>query len=151
VTAGEDGRSLAWLLAGQRALRARFDDLARALRRGDATALDVALNDFEHHLVRWTTAEEQALIPAVVRADIAGRDPRRELRLEFVQIRELTRYLMRQRADRIRPTDLTGYLENLDRRLTAHEREMSNVYYPAAAGTLTEEEWGILEGARPEE
>ncbi len=151
MTAGENGgRSLAWLLAGQRALRARFDDLARALRRGDATALDVALSDFEHHLVRWTTAEEQALLPAVVRAAIPGRDPRRELRLEFVQIRELTRFLMRQRTDRIRPSDLTGYLENLDRRLTAHERELYRVYYPVATAILTDEEWGILEEARPD-
>jgi hypothetical protein len=151
VTTGEGERSLAWLLAGQRALRARFDDFARALRRNDATALDVGLSDFEHHLVRWTAAEEQALLPAVVRAEIPGRDPRRELRLEFVQIRELTRFLMLQRADRIRPADLTGYLENLDRRLTAHERELAGVYYPAAAVVLTEEEWVILEGARPEE
>lgn len=150
MTAGEDERSLAWLLAGQSALRARFDDFARALRRNDATAFDVALSDFEQHLVRWTEAEEQALLPAVVRADIAGRDPRRELRLEYVQIRELTRFLARQRADRIRLNDLAGYLENLDRRLTAHERDMASVYYPAAAATLEEEEWTILENARPD-
>jgi tRNA splicing ligase len=149
VTAQEDARSLEWLLVGQRALRARFDDFARALRRNDATALDVALNDFEEHLIRWTQAEEQALLPAVVRAEIPGRDPRRELRLEFIQIRELTRFLVRQRADHIRLHDLIGYLENLDRRLTAHERDMAKVYYPAAAGTLAEGEWTILESARP--
>ncbi len=33
----------------------------------------------------------------------------------------------------------------------AHEREMAGVYYPAAAGTLTEEEWTTLQSARPEE
>ena len=151
MTAGEDARSLDWLLAGQRALRARFEDFARALRRGDATALDVALQDFEHHLIRWTAAEDEALLPALIRADIPGRDPRRELRLELVQIRELTRFLIRQRDDRIRPADLTGYLENLNRRLTAHERELTKVYYPAAASTLSDEEWTVLEGARPRE
>ncbi len=146
----EAARSLEWLLAGQRALRSRFDDLARALRRNDATALDVALQDFERHLVRWTEAEEQALLPAVARVVIPGRDPRRELRLEYVQIRELTRFLARQREDRIRPSDLLGFLENLDRRLHAHEREMQSVYYPVAAGSLTAEEWSVLEGARPD-
>jgi hypothetical protein len=151
VTVTESSRSLEWLLAGQRALRARFNDLAGALRRADATALDVALNDFEGHLVRWTTAEEQSLLPALVRAEIPGRDPNRELRLEFVQLRELTRFLVRQRADRVRPADLAGYAANLDRRLAAHERELTNVYYSAAAGTLTEEEWTMLERARPRE
>ena len=152
MTAGEGApRTLEWLLAGQRALRARFDDFARALRRNDVTALDVALQDFEHHLVRWTTAEEQALLPALIRVSIPGRDPRRELRLELVQVRELTRFLIRQRADRIRPSDLTGYVENLDRRLTAHERELTKVYYPAAAAALNEEEWMVLEGGRPGE
>jgi hypothetical protein len=151
VTAGEDARSLQWLQAGQRALRTRFDDFAGALRRNDGTAADVALNDLEGHLVRWTEAEQQALIPAVVRAEIPGRDPRRELSLEFVQIRELTRFLVRQRTDRIRLGDLTGYVENLNRRLSAHERELTNVYYPAAASVLTVEEWTILESARPGE
>ena len=42
-----------------------------------------------------------------------------------------------------------GYLENLNRRLSAHENENRSVYYPAAAGSLTEEEWAILEAARP--
>jgi hypothetical protein len=142
-------RSLEWLLEGQRALRERFDDFAQALRRNDKTALDVALDDFEKHLRRWTEAEEQALIPAVSRAGIAGRDPRRELRLEYVQIRELTNFIARARADKTQPSELRGYLENLERRLAAHEKENRSVYYPAAAGSLTEDEWTILEAARP--
>ena len=143
-------RSVEWLLDGQRALRSRFDDLARAVRRNDTTALDVALDDFDRHLERWTKAEEQALIPAVTRTYMQGRDPRRELRLEYVQIRELTRFLVRQRATGVRPHDLLGYLENLDRRLRAHETEMQSVYYPAAAANLTAEEWAVLESARPD-
>jgi len=142
-------RSVEWLLDGQRALRDRFDDFAGAMRRNDKTALDVALFDFEQHLRRWTEAEETALIPAVSRVEIPGRDPRRELRLEYVQLRELTNFISRGRADKAQPSELLGYVENLDRRLTAHERENRAVYYPVAAGSLTEEEWAILEAARP--
>src|SRR5206468_12523366 len=79
------------------------------------------------------------------------RDARRELRLEYVQIRELTRYLMQEIAEGIRPNTLLGFVENLDRRLHAHEKEMGQVYYPAAASLLTADEWQILEQARPEE
>jgi hypothetical protein len=142
-------RSLDWLLEGQRALRERFDDFAAALRRNDKTALDVALGDFEKNLRRWTEAEEKALIPAVSRVEIPGRDPRRELRLEYVQIRELTNFIARGRETKAQPSELLGYVENLNRRLTAHERENRSVYYPAAAGSLTEDEWAILEAARP--
>ena len=142
-------RSVEWLLDGQRALRDRFDDFAGAMRRNDKTALDVALFDFEQHLRRWTEAEETALIPAVARVEIPGRDPRRELRLEYVQLRELTNFISRGRADKAQPSELLGYVENLDRRLTAHERENRSVYYPVAAGSLTEDEWAILEAARP--
>ena len=142
-------RSVEWLLEGQRALRDRFDDFAGAMRRNDKTALDVALFDFEQHLRRWTEAEETALIPAVSRVEIPGRDPRRELRLEYVQLRELTNFISRGRADKAQPSELLGYVENLDRRLTAHERENRSVYYPVAAGSLTEDEWAILEAARP--
>lgn len=142
-------RSLEWLLAAQRALRSRFDDFVRALRRNDVAALDVALDDFAQHLVRWTEAEEAALVPAVARVAIVGRDPRRELRLEYIQLRELTRFLQRQREERVKPEHLAGYVENLDRRLAAHEREKSKVYYPVAAGSLTDEEWSSLEHACP--
>jgi len=45
--------------------------------------------------------------------------------------------------------DLAGYVENLERRLRAHESEMAKVYYPAAAGSLNEEEWTALEASAP--
>lgn len=139
------------LLSAQRALRSRFDDFFRAMQRENRTALGVAIVDFEHHLRRWTEAEEKALIPALERARIPGRDVRRELRLEYVQIRELTHFIVLQLTEGIRSNDLAGYAENLNRRLRAHEQEMSRVYYPAAAAALTEEEWATLEAARPEE
>jgi hemerythrin HHE cation binding domain-containing protein len=137
------------LLEIQRSLRNRFDEFRLAAQRQNATAAEIALADFENHLTRWTEAEEQALIPALERAKIPGRDVRRELRLEYVQIRELTRFVLRQIVDHIRLDDLTGYIENLDRRLRAHETEMENVYNPAAEAMLTAQERAILEGAKP--
>jgi hypothetical protein len=139
------------LLAAQRALRSRFDDFRRALRDDNRPAIEVALVDFERHLRHWTETEEKALVPALMRADIPGRDARRELHLEYMQIRELTRYLVQQIAEGILPRNLVGFVDNLDRRLHAHEKEMGQVYYPAAAGVLTEDEWKVLEAARPEE
>jgi len=137
------------LLAAQRALRMRFDDFQRALRHENRAAMAVAIEDFERHLRAWTEAEEKALVPALVRAQIAGRDVRRELRLEYVQIRELTRYIAQQISENLPSMNIVGYVENLDRRLHAHEGEMEKVYYPAAAPLLTEEEWRVLDAARP--
>lgn len=139
------------LLSAQRALRSRFGDFQRALRHEDRTAMEIALADFERHLRRWTEAEEEALIPALQRAQIPGRDVKRELRLEYVQIRELTRFLVQQLGEGVRSSHLAGYADNLDRRLHAHEKDMRQVYYPAAEPLLTDEEWSVLETARPEE
>ena len=132
------------LLGAQRALRSRFDDFKLAFQRANTTAMDIALRDFESHLVRWTEAEETLLVPAIVRAGIEGRDPKRELRLQYVQIRELTRFIVLQIAEGAPLRDLGGYVENLDRRLRAHESEMERVYYPVASQQLTAEEWGAL-------
>ncbi len=139
------------LLSAQRALRSRFDDFRHAVDHDNRPAIEVALRDFDRHLRRWTEAEEQALIPAIERARIPGRNAGRELRLEYVQIRELTRFLVQQIDERIRPATLIGYVQNLDRRLRAHEKEMGQVYYPAAETQLTTEEWNVLEMARPEQ
>ena len=138
------------LLAAQRALRNRFDDFFRAMQRENAIAAKVALDDYMRHLRGWTETEEKVLIPALQRATIPGRDVRRELRLEYVQIRELTRFLLQQLDEGIRPSNLLGYADNLARRLRAHESEMTNVYYPTAETVLTEEEWAELESAVPE-
>jgi hypothetical protein len=139
------------LLSAQRALRIRFEDFKHALRHENGPAIEVALVDFERHLRRWTETEEKALVPALMRANIPGRDARRELHLEYMQIRELTRYIVQQITEGIRFNQLLGFVDNLDRRLSAHEKEMGQVYYPAAAPILTDEEWQALESARPEE
>ena len=138
------------LLGAQRSLRERFDDFRRALDRRDVEAYRLGLTDFHTCLRRWTEAEEKALLPAVLRAGIAGRDPQRELLLEWVQLRELTRYLLSQINDRAPIGDIVGFAENLERRLAAHESEAQNVYYPSAAGVLTPDEWRILVCAAPE-
>ena len=140
---------LTLLLEAQHALRSRFDDFKLAFQRANTTAMGVGLRDFESHLVRWTEAEERWLVPAIVRAGVEGRDPKRELRLEYVQIRELTRYLTLQLGEGAPLRDLNGYVENLDRRLRTHESEMERVYYPIAAQSMTDDEWTSLLAARP--
>jgi hypothetical protein len=141
--------TLELLLSARRALRSRFDDYRRALERRDEEAYRLALTDFHRCLVRWTQAEEQALLPAILRASIAGRDPQRELRLEWVQVRELTRYLLLQLNERAPIGDILGLSENLERRYAAHESEMEQVYYPAAAPLVNQEEIRTLADAAP--
>lgn len=119
------------------------------MERRDEEAYKVALRDFHRELLRWTDAEERVLLPAIARVGIPGRDPNRELKLEYVQVRELTRYLLAQISERAPMGDILGLVENLERRLAAHESEMERVYYPAAAPALTEEDWRILENAAP--
>ncbi len=142
---------LSLLLSAQRSLRLRFDDFSRALERRDEEAYRVALADFHEQLRRWTEAEERWLVPAVLRAGVPGRDPHRELSVEYVQLRELTRYLLSQVEERTAISDVLGLSDNLNRRLGAHESEMEKVYYPAAAGSLTTEEQHALEAAKPPE
>ena len=144
------GSSLARLMGAQRALRSRFDDFHRALKRGDRATLEVALIDFDENFRRWSLAEEQTLLPALARLALAGRDPQRELRLEYAQIREITALLRRRLAEGLRPADLFGFADNLDVRLAAHEAGMEGVYYPAADAILLPEEREALERACPE-
>lgn len=137
------------LVAIQKGLRSRFEDFRGALDRREEAAYRLALADFHESLCRWTAAEERVLMPALARASFSGRDPQRELRLEYVQIRELTRYLLSQIDERAPIADVIGLAENLARRLTAHESEMENVYYPTAATLLTSEERRLLTEAAP--
>ena len=141
--------SLDGLLAAQQSLSGRFDEFRKAFDRRDEAAYRMALADFHTCLRRWTEAEERALLPALLRVELPGRDPRRELRLEWVQVRELTRYLLSQIAERAPLSDILGLIENLARRIAAHEAELARVYYPAATPVLTTEEWDVLGEAAP--
>jgi hypothetical protein len=142
-------RSAKGLLEAQAGLRSRFDDFRQALDRRDEEAYRLGLTYFHDCLRRWTEAEEGALLPAILRTAIPGRDPQRELRLEWVQLRELTRYLLSQINDRAPMADILGFTENLARRFAAHESDLLDVYYPAAANALTAAEWTILTAAAP--
>ena len=137
------------MLGPQRRLRARFDDFRGALERRDGAAQSLALRDFEERLRRWTRREEEVLLPILGRLDTPGRDPQRELRLEYVQLRELTRYLLELLSGTAPMGDILGLVENLERRLVAHEREMETVYYPAAAPLLTAEDLRRLREEAP--
>jgi hemerythrin HHE cation binding domain-containing protein len=141
--------SLELLLSASRALRSRLDDFRGALDRRDEDAYRMALTDFHRRLVAWTQAEERVLLPAVGRAGIAARDSEHELKLQWVQVRELTRYLVEQLGARAPISDVLGLAENLGRRFAAHASEMETVYYPAAARALTPEEWSVLADAAP--
>ncbi|HTY40871.1 MAG TPA: hemerythrin domain-containing protein [Thermoanaerobaculia bacterium] len=128
------------LRRAQAALRSRFDDFRQALERRDRAAYRLALADFQQALGRWTAEEERHLVPALERAPVAGRDSRRELTLEFVQLRELTRQLRFQLEASAPLADVQGLVENLSRRFDAHERGVLEVYYPAASAALSPEE-----------
>ena len=141
--------TLEGLVGAQGALRARFDDFRRALSRRDEEAYRVALADFEAVLRRWTVAGERVVGAASGRAPIPGPDPSRELRLEYVQLRELARYLLSLVTERAPIADVLGIAENLSRRLHAHERDLRDVYYPACAPMFTPEEWHALADAAP--
>ena len=144
-------RSAKGLLEAQAGLRARFDDFRQALDRRDEEAYRLALTDFHDCLRRWTEAEEKALLPAILRTAIPGRDPQRELRLEWVQLRELTRFLLSQINDRAPMGDILGFTENLARRFAAHESDLQMIYYPAAASALSAGEWAVLAEAAPKD
>jgi hypothetical protein len=137
----------ALLHTAQEDLRSRFDDFRQAFDRRDEAAYRLALTDFHDRLCDWTAAEERALVPALRRAGLADRDPRRELSLEYVQLRELTRQIRLGIDGRAPLADLLGLVENLGRRLEAHERGNRDVYYPAAADALTDEETRALRDA----
>jgi hypothetical protein len=141
--------TVAGLLDVETSLRRRFDDFRQALERRDEEAYRVALTDFEGALRRWTIAGERVVASAAGRVEIAGRDPARELRLEYVQLRELARYLLSLVTEHEKIADVLGIAENLSRRLSAHARDLEIVYYPACAPTLTTDEWRVLREAAP--
>ena len=89
------------------------------------------------------------MLPAILRAGIPGRDPQRELRLEWVQLRELTRYLLSQINERAPMSDILGFTENLERRLAAHQNDLESIYFEAAAPRLTAGELKTLLDAAP--
>ena len=151
MTVGSSAGTADELAAAQASLRSRWTDFRRAFERRDGEAYRVALVDFDRNLRGWTLAEQDCLVPALARSPSSPRHAQRELRVELVQIRELTRFLLEQIGTHSPLADVLGLIENLDRRLTAHENELLNQYYPAAIGSLTEGDWKRLREAAPRE
>ena len=66
-----------------------------------------------------------------------------------MQVRELTRFLAEQVGTHSPLADVLGLIENLDRRLRAHESELFSSYFPAALERLSEAEWTDLRENAP--
>ena len=130
-------------------LAARFEDFRGALGRRDEAAYRMALADLLDRLVTWSGALDTFLVPAFERA--GRRDLARELRVDLVQLRELTRNLLQQVDGRARMSDVLGLTENLSNRLAAHRRQMGDVYAPAGGPALTYVDWDAVGAARPPE
>jgi hypothetical protein len=135
------------LTASGRALASRFDDFRGALGRRDEAAYRMALADLLDRLVAWSGALDRVVVPTLER--IGRRDLGHELRVDLVQLRELTRHLLQEVDSHAPMSDVLGLVENLSRRLAAWLRQMSEVYGPAAIPALTKEEWAAIGAARP--
>jgi hypothetical protein len=123
------------LIEEHRSLDERFGRFLAAATGGDATAASEAIRAFDDDLRRHTGVEEEHLLPAPTGGRLAAATDetpeerlRRELRLEHVQVRELSamiRRLLEERADLPGALRLAG---NLARRWDAHttreEREL---------------------------
>jgi hypothetical protein len=125
------------LFAPQRALRERFEAFRRALDAGDRVATEIVLLEFERGLRRRIELELRVLQPALATVALPGRNARRELEMQYVQLRELVRNLAQRIAANSPRSETIGFAENLDRRLSAHEAELERVYYPAAWPALS--------------
>jgi hypothetical protein len=125
-------------VAAHRALDELFGSFLAALERQDAEGVTRAMAGFDAALRRHTAEEEEALYPApeggklaAAPAEGAAARRARELRLEHVQIRELSGMILRLAADE---GDLAGARRlagNLARRWDAHTtREEREVFRP---------------------
>jgi hypothetical protein len=118
-----------------RSLDERFGRFLAVAASGDAAAAAEAIRAFDDGLRRHTALEEETLLPAPSDGRLAAPADempderlRRELRLEHVQVRELSAMILRLLDER---ADLPGALRlagNLARRWDAHttreEREL---------------------------
>ena len=108
-----------------------FGQLLAAIGAGDAAAARAASQAFDDILRSHTRTEEEEIFPPVPEQRLApspGEDSSRrlsrELRLEHVQIRELSGMIRRILAEGARLDEIPGLAANLARRWDAHtERE----------------------------
>jgi hypothetical protein len=109
----------------------RLDDLLgqllAAMSAGDAAAAGAASRAFDETLRSHTRTEEEEIFPPVPQQRLApslGEDSSRrlyrELRLEHVQIRELSGMIRRILSEGVRLDEIPGIAANLARRWDAH-------------------------------
>jgi hypothetical protein len=104
-----------------------FGQLLAAMNAGDAAAAGAASEAFDETLRSHTRTEEEEIFPPVSEQGLApslGEDSSRrlyrELRLEHVQIRELSGMIRRLLSEGARLDEIPGLAGNLARRWDAH-------------------------------
>ena len=115
-----------------------FGQLLAALNTGDTEAARRASESFDDALRGHTREEEEEVFPAVSKQGLApsseessSRRLYRELRLEHVQIRELSGMIRRILREAVRLDEIPGLAANLARRWDAHTtREEKEGFLP---------------------
>jgi len=128
--------SLETLTREHRNLDELFGRFLAAAARGEAESARRAIEKFDSELRRHTALEEEQLLPMPSGHKLAPpeeeRDDERlvrELRLEHVQIREVSAMIVRQLAEKADLTAARALAGNLARRWDAHTtREERNLF-----------------------
>jgi hypothetical protein len=122
----------------------RLDDLfGRFLSSPDRESASRAIGDFDAALRAHTRLEEEHLFPAAPEGKLVARSGEseqerlfRELRLEHVQIRELSGIIVRQLGPGGDPRGVPGLAASLARRWDAHTEREEREGYPASIALL---------------
>ena len=122
----------------------RLDDLFGAfLGAGDRESAARAMSGFDAALRRHTRLEEEFLFPRERGEKLVASDTEtdrerlgRELRLEHVQIRELSGMIVRQLGPEGDPRGVPGLAASLARRWDAHTSREERDAFPAALASL---------------
>jgi hypothetical protein len=121
-------RALAETLTREhRMLDELFGGFLSAAARGDAEAARRAIEEFDRELRRHTALEEERLLPKPTGHKLAPPEEEqeeerlfRELRLEHVQVREVSAMIVRQLAEKSDLAGASALAGNLARRWDAH-------------------------------
>jgi hemerythrin HHE cation binding domain-containing protein len=131
----------------------RLDNLfGRFLASPDRESASRAISIFDAALRAHTRLEEEHVFPVAPEGNLVARtgeseDERlfRELRLEHVQIRELSGMIVRQLGDAGDAAAARGLAASLARRWDAHTEREEREGYPAALGALDADRTVTLE------
>jgi hypothetical protein len=130
----------------------RLDDLfGRFLASPDRESALRAIGEFDEALRSHTRLEEERVFPGPPERKLTARPDEpdrerlfRELRLEHVQIRELSGMIVRQLGDAGDPRPVPGLAASLARRWDAHTSREEREGYSAALGDLDAERASAL-------